>query len=414
MNRTALADDLAEERAVAIRTLLAAPLLDAGNDVDAFRLVARHHSWLTEWFETSCGWRLTLDASAGFARLAKRPADAIDLTRPLRRSRSRTGAAFDRRRYQLLCLICAELARHPVTTVGLLARAVTAEASLESSRRSERSALVDALLTLIGWGVLSNSAGDVEAYIDDSSSNAILSADTTRLHHLLVSSQAASGVEPDCDVDTATRALLAEPRYGAARVNPSEADEQQRLRWARHSLARRLLDDPVVALDGLTGAERDYVSTSSGRRWLRERVGAAGFVLEERADGLMAVDPSAIATDLTFPSPLGNAYQFALLLIDQLVRFDGDGSRQLVELNPDELNRLVDTTLTRYPGWANAHRDGDGPQRLIDQAAELLIGFGLCHRTPEGALVPHAAAARYRIGEPTVSAGQGSLFEESP
>ena len=44
--------------------------------------------------------------------------------------------------------VAAELVRTPVTTVGLLARAVTADAGLDTSRRTERSAFVDALLVL--------------------------------------------------------------------------------------------------------------------------------------------------------------------------------------------------------------------------------------------------------------------------
>jgi hypothetical protein len=72
---------LADERSVAIRTLLAAPLLDSNADPIGFRLVARHQAWLVEWFESSCGWRLKVDAAAGFARLAKRAADP-DPSRP--------------------------------------------------------------------------------------------------------------------------------------------------------------------------------------------------------------------------------------------------------------------------------------------------------------------------------------------
>lgn len=405
-----LADHLAIERSDAIRILLGSPLLN-NDDADAFRSVIRNQTWLAEWFEMSCGWRLVADVSAGFARLAKRPAVAVDITRPLRRPRSRADAPFDRRRYQLLCLVCAELVRHPVTTVGLLARAVTAEAGLDSSRRRERSAFVDALLVLVGWHVLGNAAGDVEAYVDDSQSNAILTADTTRLHQLIVSVQPPSAV--GAESSDAVGALLAEPRYATDADDLASADEEQRLRWVRHSLMRRLLDDPVVHLDDLTGAERDYLANPSGRRWIRDRVATAGFVLEERSDGLLAVDPTAVATDATFPSPLGTAHQFALLLIDRVVQRGPDSSRHLMTLTAADLQHEVRATLRRFPGWANSHREGDGPQRLIDQAAGLLVAFGLCRRPPDGSLVPCSSLARYRVGEPTVSSGQSSLFEET-
>ena len=75
----------------------------------------------------------------------------------------------------------------------------------------------------------------------------------------------------------------------------------------------------MVLLADLSQAEHDYLLHPSGRAWLRQRVAEAGFELEERAEGVLAVDPEAVATDLQFPAPVGNAYQLALLLIDRLV-----------------------------------------------------------------------------------------------
>ena len=414
MPDAALAESLADERAEAIRALLAVPLLDAGHDGDAFRLVVRHHGWLAEWFETACGWRLTVDAGAGFARLAKRPSGTPDPTRPLRRLRGTRNVAFDRRRYQLLCLVCAELVRHPVITVGLLAQAVTADAGLESSRRAERTALVDALLVLLEWGVLRTTSADpsqLEAFVDDRTANAILTADTTRLHQLLCSAQAPSALDDGVDALAAIDALCVEPRYGSAPVAPEEAEEDQRLRWVRHSLARRTLDDPVVHLSALSAPEADYLANPSGRRWLRDRVVDAALVLEERADGLLAVDPSGRASDLLFPAPAGNAAQLALLLIDRLVRHEPDSSLRLTELRPAELSQAVDDVLRRFPAWASSHREGDGPQRLVDAATDLLVATGLCRVRADGTLVPLPAVARYRVAEPVVT-GQASLFEE--
>ena len=50
-------------------------------------------------------------------------------------------------------------------------------------------------------------------------------------------------------------------------------------------------------LDELSAAEREYLANPAGRRWLRDRVAEAGFELEERAEGLLAVDPDGLATD---------------------------------------------------------------------------------------------------------------------
>jgi uncharacterized protein (TIGR02678 family) len=395
-----LADHLHEERTRAARALLRAPLLDIDTDPEAFRLVVRHHGWLVERFETTCGWHLIVDAGAGFARLAKRAAD-VDVTRPLKRDRGSEGP-FDRRRYELLCLVAAELVRHPVSTVGLLARAVTADAGLDTSRRSERVALVDALRALMAWGAARATAGDVDAFADDERGNAILHAETARIHHLLVSATAPSSLPDDLDTTSATDALLAEPRYGDAASRP-DVDEERRLRWVRHALGRRTVDYPAIHDDDLTDAERDYLANPAGRKWLRDRVTELGFELEERRDGFVAVDRDAIATDALFPGPHGNAHQLALLLVDRMVGTDGDGRRVIGELSPHELRRAVLDVLARFPGWAKGHREGDGPDRLAREAVDLLVGFGLARRESDGTVTGRPAVARYRIGEPRIA-----------
>lgn len=412
MADTRLAEHLAAERSTAIRTLLARPLLDTDADPEAFRLVARHAGWLTEWFERTCGWALTVDAAGGYARLAKRAA-TVDVTRPLHRTRG-AGNPFDRRRYQLLCLVCAELVRHPVTTVGLLAGAVTAEAALDTSRHGERTAFVDALRALMGWGAVRATAGDVDAFVGSERGNAILTADTARLHRLLVSATAPSSLPPEAGLHEATERLLGEPRYGDGPHPPAGAGDEARNRWARHRLARRLLDDPAVHADELGLVEADYLASVSGRRWLRERVAEAGFELEERAEGLLAVDPDAVATDRHFPAPLGNAHQLALLLADRLVTTDAGGRRHLGRLSPRQLAAEVDAVLARFPSWARSQRDEGGPERLGRDAVELLASFGLVRVEADGAVAARPALARYRVGHPVVTAATPNLFEEVP
>ena len=412
MAETSLGDHLASERSAAVRRLLAEPLLDAVADPDAFRLAARHASWLHDYFEKACGWALTVDAAAGYARLAKRSA-AFDGSRPLRRTRG-SSTAFDRRRYQLLCLVCAELVRHPVTTVGLLARAVTAEVSLDTSRHGERAALVDALLALMQWGVVRATAGDVDAYIGSEQGNAILATDTARLHRLLVSAAAPSSLSAEIDTNEASQRLLAEPRYGDADDPAASVGDEARNRWARHQLARRLLDGPVIHADELTPGEADYFASLSGRRWLRDRSAEAGFELEERAEGMLAVDPDGIATDRRFPAPMGNAHQLALLLADRLVTTDPLGKRRLGRLSAHQVNAEVDAVFQRFPGWARGQRAEGAPARLGREAVGLLASFGLVRRHPDGAVEARPALARYRVGQPILSTTTPTLFEEGP
>jgi uncharacterized protein (TIGR02678 family) len=411
----ALHDHLAAERSGAVRHLLAAPLIDAETARDEFRLVVRHERWLVGYFEQACGWSLTVDSAAGFARLAKRaphrPVDAPAAPpRPLLRPRG-DQSPFDRRRYQVLCLVCAELVRHPVTTVGLLASSITAAAALDTSRYGERTAFVDALRVLAGWGVLRVTAGELDAFVDDRKANAILTADTARLHRLLVSSTAASALPDGLSTTAATELLVDEPRYHEAAGDGATAADDARNRWARHNLARRALDEPVVYADDLTETERDYLASISGRRLLRDRLAAAGFDVEERLEGILAVDPDAIATDRRFPAPHGNAHQLALLLADRLVTVADDGIRVLATLGPSEIDAAVTDILGRFPGWARGSREGDGPRLLTEQALSLLHGFGLILRHPDGAVQALPALARYAITEP-VTSHPLSLFDE--
>jgi len=151
--------DLAAERALAIRVLLANPLLDATRHPDEFRLVARNRGALGEWFENACGWQLAVDVMGGFARLAKR-SSTPDPTRPAHRPRGGE-LPFDRRRYELLCLLCAELSSHAMTTINILAAGLSraTEAGpgrrFDATSRREHSAFVDAFKLLEEWGVVS-------------------------------------------------------------------------------------------------------------------------------------------------------------------------------------------------------------------------------------------------------------------
>jgi uncharacterized protein (TIGR02678 family) len=407
---SALGHHLSAEQSTAVRRLLAQPLIDAESDPDAFRVIARHIGWLTEYFEKTCGWLLTVDIASGYARLAKRSAPASP-SPPLRRTRG-SGAPFDRRRYQLLCLVSAELVRHPVTTMGLLAGAVTADASLDTSRHGERTAFVDALRALMAWGVVRATAGDVEAFVGSEQGNAILTADTARLHRLLASTSAPSALDPGLTTDEAAQRLAAEPRYGDGQQQADEGEEA-RNRRARHMLARRVLDQPVSYADELGSAEAAYLASPSGRRWLRERVAEAGLELEERAEGLLAVDPDSIATDRHFPAPMGNAHQLALLLADRLVTTEPTGHRRLARLSARQLDDEVERVFRRFPSWARGQRDAEGPARLAREAVDLLVSFGLVRRDADGAIEARPALARYRVSEPVLSSTTPSLFEEA-
>jgi uncharacterized protein (TIGR02678 family) len=387
----------AEETSRAIRLLLAHPLLTVASDPTGFDLVRRRRDALARWFEEHCGWRLVVEARDGYARLLKiRP--EIDATRPLRRERS-TRAPFDRRRYTLLAIVCAELLATPVTTIGLLADRVThataAEPDIESfqtSRRPERGAFVDALKLLERAGALRALDGTAESYLDSDAAKVLFQVDTTLLLRLLAAPHAPSTVDLD-DLAAGLTALTREPRYGAAPEGGEVADAQRNL-WLRHSITRRLLDDPVVYRDELTEAQLGYLASPSGRRMVRQAAEQAGFVFEERAEGYLLVDPDGLATDQRFPDDASHPKIAALVLLDQLVAAGGPV--------PDaELAGRAAALLERFPSWAKTYRSEDGAARLAADAVDVLCAFKLAARE-DGAVSARPAAARFAVATPVV------------
>lgn len=385
---------LADERGESIRALMLEPMINNANNNDVFRLIIRHQQYLVEWFETTLGWRLQVDVAAGFARLFKR-AQRHDVSRALRRNRGQK-QPFDRRRYQLMTLVCAGLVKYSVTTIGVIARALHEEAGLDTTLKRERSALVDALRKLMEWQVISIRNGEIDAFLESEENNAMVYADTHRLHHLLSSATAPSKIPSSFDAKAACDALLDEPRYAGA-LQEDDITEAERLRYARHTSARRLLDDPVVYFSEEPPLVESYLEQSSARRWLRDRMTEAGFELEERSEGMIAIDPSATATDKRFPSPVGTVGQVALLMIDVLVPFDKkSATRRLASLSTDDQKRFINKLLKQHPRWAKSWREGSEPMRLVKEAVTLLHDFDLVELDGER-VIAKPALARYSV-----------------
>ena len=76
--------------------------------------------------------------------------------------------------------------------------------------------------------------------------------------------------------------------------------EDGRNRAIRHSLARRLLDDPVLYYSDLTEEERGYLDRQRGPL-LKRLTDATGLVAEVRAEGIALIDSTGEATDLGMP-----------------------------------------------------------------------------------------------------------------
>ncbi|TMS00555.1 TIGR02678 family protein [Nonomuraea basaltis] len=384
-----------EEIARAIKTLLGRPLVSLHDDPAAFDLIRKRRQPLTQWFDYFCGWRLVVEPRQGYARLVKVRSEA-GATRPARRRRT-TRAPFDRRRYTLLCLCAAELLTAPVTTIGMLAQRVVQAAAVEAEvpafdpvRADERAAFVDALKLLEHYGAVTAMDGTTDSYLNDEDAKVLYRVDTTRVIRLLAApvppSRIAAAEDAAVDADVLA-ALTVEARYGG-----DEPTETQRNLWARHSLIRRLLDEPVVYRDELTPAQSAYAASLTGRQIIRRAAEEAGFVLEERAEGFLLVDGDATATDTKFPDDSSHAKVAALLLLDLLVSA-GPVTAARLDAEATEL-------LRRFPQWAKAYQSDGGGPRLAADALEVLTLFGLARRTDDRvAALP--AAARYRVDRAT-------------
>ena len=395
---------LAEREDVArgIRLLLANPLISERSSAEWFDLVRRRREPISKWFDYYCGWALIVEPRLGYARLVKVRA-AADPSRPARRPRA-ARAPFDRRRYVLLCLAAAELLAVPVTTIGLLADRVRhasaadpVVAAFDSASRAERMAFADVLRLLESYGVLEVVDGSTDSFVESATAKVLYRVDSTLLLRLLAAPIGPSqlGV-PIEEVPLRFGELLGmvaeEQRYGRAARDPSgavPASEVQRNLWLRHSIFRRLADDPVLYLADLSAEERAYLASPTGRQLLRRAAEQGGFVLEERAEGVLLIDAEGLATDSRFPDDASTAKVAALLLLD------GIGGTATTE----QLQVCASALLARFPRWAKSYRDEDGPAQLVADALAVLAGFGLV-RVSAGLVTPLPAAARYAVGTP--------------
>jgi uncharacterized protein (TIGR02678 family) len=394
-----------EDVARGIRLLLANPLISERSSAEWFDLVRRRREPIRRWFDYYCGWTLIVEPRLGYARLVKVRA-ATDPSRPARRLRGGR-APFDRRRYVLLCLAAAELLAVPVTTIGLLADRVRhasaadpVVAAFDSASRAERMAFVDALRLLESYGVLEVVDGSSDSFVESATAKVLYRVDSTLLLRLIAApvgpSQLAVPVEEvPLRFDELPGLVTAERRYGrtdgdGAGVVP--ASEVQRNLWLRHSIFRRLADDPVLYLADLSAEERAYLASPTGRQLLRRAAEQGGFVLEERAEGVLFIDPEGLATDSRFPDDASNAKVAALLLLDAI---GGTATTEQLQVRASAL-------LARFPHWAKSYRDEDGPAQLVADALAILAGFGLV-RLSGGLVTPLPAAARYAVGTPRSS-----------
>ena len=353
----------AAERRAAARHLVQHPLTCKEHDPDVFRLIRRHEVDLDRWFTQRLGYRLHVDADS--ARLYKTA--YVPPRRPLRTS---TGRPFGRREYVLLALVLASTAAGPavVSLRDLVdqVRSAAADADIAlSDDATERRSLVRALQWMIDHGLVAELHSRVEAYSNDETADAVLKVRPDRI------------------------ALLPLPTLVAATTPDELLDRADRRGSGRAWMRARLVEDPVLYRDDLTDAEWGELRRRLGdeERLLGEM---CGLVVEARAEGVAAIDPSGNLAEQRFPTG-GTIGHAALLLLDEL----RDDEEPAQRWDRAEIGRRIAAMAeARANSWANELVDH--PDRLAARVIDLLADLRLVEVSPDdGAIVVLPAAARF-------------------
>jgi uncharacterized protein (TIGR02678 family) len=367
----------AGERRVAARSLLASPILTAARQPAELDLVRRHAAALKTMFAGQLGYALIVESS--FARLVKAPLPTFAPVRPARRGTD--ASPFAPATYAHLALACAALLAPGVgeqILISALVDQIRADAAEQSiiitDGISDRRQLVTALRLLVAWGVMTETDGSLAAWGERAEDEALLSVNRSLLIHLLPS--------PLHQYETA------EDTWSRSQPEPK-----------RRRLRQRLVENPAVFRAELPDDELDVLSRERHEvaRHLDENF---GLVLEVRAEGVLAYDPSGALTDLDFPGS-GSAKQAALLLLDELTTILEPSGESLVlvdgrplpgALAPwSQVDAVLGELVARYRGvWKDAY--GESLDSLRTDVVRLLAALRLACRLDDGlAIFPFAA-----------------------
>jgi uncharacterized protein (TIGR02678 family) len=386
--------DAREERTRALRALLSAPLLDAG-DPD-YALVRRHERELARTLQSTLGYQLEVGSTA--AR-ASGPPTPDGLRRPIRvpptslsgrRRPVDEWPALDDRGCLLLLLTLASLERggRQIALADLALEVERSGADIDPTvtvdfrERRERAAFADGLEVLCGWGVLEHTSGSRESYSrrDQGDDEALFTIDRRRLAMLL------RDPARTLEARTLDELLDESSRY------PPTPEGENRSRFER--LARGLTEDPLLLLVDLDASDRAYFVGQRAR--VEDAVASAtGHQIERRAEGSALIVDDRSFTDIPFPTN-ATVKQVALLLCDQLARTP-PGEVLSGEALRDAVHDLI---AAHGMHWGREAADPFAVSALTDAATQVLIDVGLLRRTDAGGLVPTPFAARFRA--PTV------------
>jgi uncharacterized protein (TIGR02678 family) len=285
----------------AARLVLRHPLITATYpDASALPLVRKWVGQLRADFSEVLGY--TLLAGGDTIRL-RRAQDTLDDTRP---AVTRAGRPFDRRRYAYLVLTLSALGRSGAQiTLSELADAVAAEAArvdglgMDTGRKPDRDAFVDAVAWLETRGALRTADGSATEWVNDPDrAEALYDIDREVTGAIYAPSRVLQHL-------SSVTELLGGPG-GAA---PAQGVSARRLANARR--ARRIVVEQPAVYYADVGEELRGQLRSASLAEDVERL--TGLRLERRAEGVALVSAGQRLTDVTFPST-GTVAQAALLL----------------------------------------------------------------------------------------------------
>lgn len=385
----------AGERRIAARHLLASPILTAARQPAELDLVRRHATALKSMFASQLGYALIVES--GFARLVKAPLPASAPVRPARRATDES--PFTPATYVHLTLACAALLAPGVGEQILISalvdqiRADAAEQGITiTDGISDRRQLVTALRQLVAWGVVSETDGSLTAWGERPEDEALLSINRALLIHLLPS-----------------------PLHQFATAE--ETWSRQHPESPRRRLRQRLVENPALFRAELPDDELDVLSRERNElaRHLDENF---GLVLEVRAEGVLAYDPSGTLTDLDFPGS-GSAKQAALLLLDELTTAlqPSAESAVLVDGTPlpgtlapwPQVDAVLAGLSARFRSvWKGVY--GESPDTLRTDVVGLLQALRLARALDNGlAIFPFAARYQPQVRHQPAAAPEEAL-----
>ncbi|MFF4751463.1 TIGR02678 family protein [Streptomyces sp. MMS24-I2-30] len=362
----------------AVRLVLRHPLVTPGfPDGAALATVRRWADQLRTDLMEVLGYRLVTTADT--VRL-QRAQDGLDATRP---ALTRAGRPFDRRRYAYLVLTLAALGRHGAqVALGELADAVAADAvridglGLDTARKPDRDAFVDAVTWLTERGALTLADGSATAWAGDPErAEALYDIDREILlavHHPTRVLQHLTSVTALLDSGSA--------------LGMSAGRAAQRRDQARR--ARRLvLENPVAYY---ADADTELLGQLRAPALAEDLERLTGLTVERRGEGVALVDTSGRLSDLRFPGG-GTVAQAALLLAARISAAAQRSGRHALELLP------APTAAERLA--ARARRiDAALPSRglvaeLAEQGEEPAYGVSVYETPDDGGQEP--AETRY-------------------